>query len=1083
MITPAGSSDVMQIEAASRLDPALLVLLVRINAPTSAPTAWSVWAEHDSALTKLAGRWLAGRPGEDDPASGRWLLTLGMPAPTDASVPSLVLGDGVENHRLTTESIDASLCSPARLAEACGDALDSAGRIRAAGFLADAPRAHAIGCTPHLSERLMTIRDVLRPSLPVSRAEPGVAVAMRLELVIRVDERAFWLVGWVHAEKPADVRLTAISPEGARGVPRREAVTFDVRPGLGRAFGADGIPAVGFSAYVELDSPSHHPTGWVLELRSGAGAAFEDVVRKPVVNDIAEARRRLGMPRISALDDGVLANQILPTVTRLAGRPDSGVVEEIVDYGQVPEAPDVSIVVATLAIDRLEHQILEFASDPQMAGVELIFTIPRARDDGELDALAEGLSSLHRLPFRLVRVSPAALRQRTLNLGASVGRGRLLVLMSGDVLPTARGWLQVAREFHDANPAIGIVGPRLLHEDGSIASAGSTYVRDRRSRGWKRESPLRGLAPTLVAATKPRMVDAVSEACLMVAADRFRAHGGLCELYLEDGDVAGDLCLSLAESGLETWYLPDSTLHLLERDTWPAGSSSVTQVFNDWLFASRWGKRLAASAGDSDGPDRVATRAPAPMPPIFPSAGSARPGAPVEILEIIPAELDGSQVLDGALVLPQTSDARSPYEDTYSFAIDGWAIPRGGGPLEVEMHGGSMAPRRTLANLPRAHAGGRYPDLPGADTSGFQFVIGSLSLPVEFELEVDVVSGDGTRTAVGRVRGRRRPLRSGYSPAIQPLLLTTLGRSGSMWLLMLLSKHPEIAVCQPFQYEAVLASYWMEVLNTLAEPTSYMRILRPERLYERYWWIGDQRQSPLPLRVSDSEMPRWLACENVEVIAGFCQSRFDAFYQEVARQENRGVPRYFAEKSEPGSTPRTIGELYADSREIFLVRDLRDWVCSILDYNMKRGFERWGRDKVDTDEEWFCYLRTEARGLLNDWRERSGRAHLVRYEDLIGDPAATLAAVFSYLGLDGGAGTVRQALEDARRTSPNAQALHQTSTSVEASTGRWKRDLAPEHKALCAEAFDDILLEFGYEVAGAPPSTAVSGEDRPAAQS
>ena len=133
----------------------------------------------------------------------------------------------------------------------------------------------------------------------------------------------------------------------------------------------------------------------------------------------------------------------------------------------------------------------------------------------------------------------------------------------------------------------------------------------------------------------------------------------------------------------------------------------------------------------------------------------------------------------------------------------------------------------------------------------------------------------------------------------------------------------------------------------------------------------------------------------------------------------------------------------------------------------------------ETEDEWFRYLRAELSGLLENWRERREDAHLVRYEDLIVDPEATLAALFSYLGLDGGAGTVRRALEDAHRTSPQAQAFHQTSTSVPASIGRWKRDLSPELKTLSARAFDDILLEFGYESTGAP-SAASSSELKPA---
>jgi hypothetical protein len=151
-------------------------------------------------------------------------------------------------------------------------------------------------------------------------------------------------------------------------------------------------------------------------------------------------------------------------------------------------------------------------------------------------------------------------------------------------------------------------------------------------------------------------------------------------------------------------------------------------------------------------------------------------------------------------------------------------------------------------------------------------------------------------------------------------------------------------------------------------------------------------------------------------------------------------------------------------------------VCSIDDYNAKRGFRLWGRDTTDTDEEWFGYLRAEASTLLVAWRERRERSHLVRYEDLIGEPRSTLAAVFSYLGLDASADAVRRILDEVTRTSSDrAQAFHRTSTSVEASIGRWKHELSPAQKALCAKAFDDILLEFGYEPTGAASTASRSG--------
>jgi hypothetical protein len=300
------------------------------------------------------------------------------------------------------------------------------------------------------------------------------------------------------------------------------------------------------------------------------------------------------------------------------------------------------------------------------------------------------------------------------------------------------------------------------------------------------------------------------------------------------------------------------------------------------------------------------------------------------------------------------------------------------------------------------------------------------------------------------------------------------GRSGSNWMITLLGSHPEIVAFQPFVYEPQLASYWMAMLRALADPASYMQALQPE-LYEWDWWTGNGRKSPLPLRKPTADMARWFGTENVEVLAGFCQSRLDAFYGHAAQLDGGVAPRYFTEKSVPG-TARLLGELYPDLREIVLVRDFRDRICSILDYNAKRNLSLWGREKAQTDEEWFLHLRNEAQNLLEGWLQRKDHAHLVRYEDLIREPESTLTGVFEYLQVDSSAETVGETITRANETAPGQQERHRTASSVEESIGRWKRELSPEQQAAAGEAFDDILVEFGYEPTKAELSAASSQE-------
>ena len=44
--------------------------------------------------------------------------------------------------------------------------------------------------------------------------------------------------------------------------------------------------------------------------------------------------------------------------------------------------------------------------------------------------------------------------------------------------------------------------------------------------------------------------------------------------------------------------------------------------------------------------------------------------------------------------------------------------------------------------------------------------------------------------------------------------------------------------------------------------------------------------------------------------------------------------------------------------------------------------------------------------------------------------------------------------------------------------GRWKRELSPEQQAAAGDAFDDILIEFGYEPTKAELSAASSQEGK-----
>ena len=100
------------------------------------------------------------------------------------------------------------------------------------------------------------------------------------------------------------------------------------------------------------------------------------------------------------------------------------------------------------------------------------------------------------MPFRLAALSANGGYSTANNLGASLARGRKLLLLNSDVLPARPGWLSQMTAFYDANPRIGALGPKLLYEDDSIQHAGMRFERNvdcDGGAGWSNEHFFKGL--------------------------------------------------------------------------------------------------------------------------------------------------------------------------------------------------------------------------------------------------------------------------------------------------------------------------------------------------------------------------------------------------------------------------------------------------------------------------------------------------------------------------------------------------------------------------------------------------------------
>jgi hypothetical protein len=441
-------------------------------------------------------------------------------------------------------------------------------------------------------------------------------------------------------------------------------------------------------------------------------------------------------------------------------------------------------------------------------------------------------------------------------------------------------------------------------------------------------------------------------------------------------------------------------------------------------------------------------------------------------MDIVKIESVEKHPLTGGL-LGASLDRPRPAEAFESYAVDlrGWAIGDDDPVETVQVLDGA----RVLAEVP---ADGARPDvaesLPGAEgveRSGFELQVRAIELEPEFALDVVARRRGGAGEPVATIRGSRRRLSVPRTPELNPAMLTTIGRSGSKWLAWLLSCHPSVAAFQPLVFEPRVATYWTTAFREMSAPKSYLRQIHAERWDEPRWWLGDASGAlPAPVELG---MAEWLATESIESLAALCQERIEAFYLEVARRCGKTGVRYFTEKFllDPVLLDLTT-EIFPAAREVILVRDFRDRLSSVFAWNEKRGDHGFGHDAEMSKAEYLTErVRLDAEQLL-ERRERVGEeAHLVRYEDLILEPEATLARLFEYLEIDSDEATVGSLLERATQPSELLD-QHRTVSDPAQTIGRWRRDLPPELGRECNEILAPVLEAFGYS---ADPATVTSG--------
>ncbi len=414
-------------------------------------------------------------------------------------------------------------------------------------------------------------------------------------------------------------------------------------------------------------------------------------------------------------------------------------------------------------------------------------------------------------------------------------------------------------------------------------------------------------------------------------------------------------------------------------------------------------------------------------------------------------------------------------------SVSGWAVSPHA-PLErvairrdgKEVAEGQPVPRPDVA---AAHASTEW-----AGSAGFHAALWAHDLAGEFAVDLEAEFEDGSVAKLWRLVGRaaatieeapfcpnlggESPVGNGHpggtrsSHGVGPgaLLVTSFGRSGSSLLMQTLGEHPEILLRRvpPFEARFVQAScarlfLLLAMIDPQATGVAKLGI-------NQHW---DNAIMGSLFGRSDEELKTWNARTGVARLSKEFYGGVNDYLRELGRLEGKPNACLVCEKSWIGGPQEQLRWLWPRTKEIVLVRDLRDVICSIDSFNRKRGFAAFGRETFPDDESYFAHIGEMADSIIERADGPDEVSRVVRYEDLIEDPKPVLQGLCEWLEVDSGTATVSAMLDGVSKY-VSFRDHHVTSGSTSHSVGRWRQDLSEQQADLYERHLAHRNRRLGY---------------------
>ena len=289
----------------------------------------------------------------------------------------------------------------------------------------------------------------------------------------------------------------------------------------------------------------------------------------------------------------------------------------------------------------------------------------------------------------------------------------------------------------------------------------------------------------------------------------------------------------------------------------------------------------------------------------------------------------------------------------------------------------------------------------------------------------------------------------------KPIVLRCQARSGSTYLMNLISNFPDIIVTKQYPYEIRIAQYFAACYETLSGQADHENSSRPNFFHrdKGQKWIGT---NPFNHKLKNSRQQWILNKYNPSLHKFFCKSVEDYYANESKHQSKK--PQFFCEKSfyisrgPDWQDANVLSILFPDSIDIFLVRHPLDILISQMAF-----FQNNHALSGDKIKQIIVNLAKHMNRMVSDYQERP--SCVIYYEELITDPLKALLGLSNFLRLESSTTTIRKAIDKANS---ETEKKHITSKSPHGSIKRWKTELPSEFVPFAASQMRDYLELFNY---------------------